>query len=422
MHASDTTNVREEARVEALPPLPAINVHFFAETPQGAHLFREVAADRLLRRPHVEIYEGGIPAAISLYENSPSPELLVLESTADRDSLFAQLAALAEVVMPHTQVVVIGHVNDLYLYRDLLREGVRDYLAMPLASHALLTSLAGIFTAEAKSPIGRIAAFLGAKGGVGSSTIAHNVSWLLSNRYKLKTALADLDLAFGTAGLDFEVSPAQGILDALANSDRLDSNMIDRLLHKCSEHLMLLASPCSLENVVPIEEQELARILDVMREVVAFTVLDLPSTWNNWMRAAVIQAETLVVTTTPELAALRNAKILLENIRSLRPNEKPPLVVINQVDENRPQVPPEQVAATLGVEDWLTIPFAPDLFAQASLEGHLVLEEAPDSEVARACEIIAARIAGIPSKEKEGASAGHGLLAPLLEKLRSLRK
>ncbi len=417
MQAAGNMKSAAEPQVQGLPPLPAINVHFFAETPQGAELFRRTAMDRLMRRPHVEVFEGGIPAAVAAYEQETSPELLVLESTADREALFAQLAALAEVVVPTTQVVVVGHINDLYLYRDLLNEGVRDYLAMPLDVHALLTSLSGIFIAEAENPVGRIVSFIGAKGGAGSSAIAHNVSWLLSRKYKIKTALADLDLAYGTAGLDFEASPAQGILDALAGIDRLDANMIDKLLHKCSEHLMLLASPCSLEEIPPIEEQQLAGILDVMREVVALTVLDLPSTWSNWMRAAIIQSELVVVTSTPELAALRNTKALLDNIRNLRPNEEPPLLVLNQVDPDLPQVPAEQFAATVGVKDWLEIPYEPDLFGEAALEGVLPLEKDPEGKLAEACEIIAARIAGVEPPKKEGRkSLALDLLKPLLER------
>ena len=423
MQAPGNMKAANEMHMQGLPPLPAINVHFFAETQQGAELFRLAAMDRLMRRPHVEIHQGGILAAVQAYQQASSPELLVLETTADRATMFTQLAALAEVVVPSTQVVVVGHVNDLYLYRDLLNEGVRDYLAMPLDVRALLASLSNIFVAEAESPVGRIVSFIGAKGGVGSSTIAHNVSWLLSRQYKVKTALADLDLAYGTAGLDFEASPAQGILDALASIDRLDANMIDKLLHKCSEHLMLLASPCSLEEVPPIEEQQLAGILDIMREVVALTVLDLPSTWSNWMRAAIIQSELVVVTSTPELAALRNAKVLLDNIRNLRPNEEPPLLVLNQVDPKLPQVPPEQFAATVGVKEWLEIPYDPNLFGEAALEGVLPLEKAPDSKLAETIEIIAARIAGAePPKKEKRKSFMLDLLKPLKEKLQSGKK
>ena len=423
MEATDFTHMHEEAQAPTLPPLPAINVHFFVETPQGMELFRQAASDRLMRRPHVEIFEGGIPMAVSTYEQNSSPELLVLESTADRDTLFAQLAALAEVVLPHTQVVVVGHVNDLYLYRDLLKEGVRDYLAMPLDPLALLTSLSNIFVTTASAPIGRIASFIGTKGGVGSSSIAHNVTWFLTNRHKVKTALADLDLAYGTAGLDFSASPAQGILDALSSTDRLDANMIDKLLHKCSEHLMLLAAPCSLENVVSIEEQQLATMLDVIREVVALSVLDLPSTWENWMRAAIIHSEFLVVTTTPELAALRNAKVLLDNIKSLRPNEKPPLLVINQVDPKRPQVPTDQFAATVGVEEWLEVPYLPDLFGEAALEGVLPVEKDPEGELAEVCATIAARIIGVKPEERQARKGlSLDLLKPLMEMLGRGRK
>ena len=85
--------------------------------------------------------------------------------------------------------------------------------------------------------IGRIFAFVGAKGGVGSSTIAHNVGWLLSRKLMIDTVITDLDLAFGTAGLNFNQDAAQGIVDALGQPERVDQTLLDRLLAKAGEQL-----------------------------------------------------------------------------------------------------------------------------------------------------------------------------------------
>ncbi len=385
---------------QGLPPLPAINVHMFAETQAGRDLFQQVAGSRHFQRTTTQVFDGGIFAALQAYAQAPTPELLVVETTADRNGIMEQLAQLAQVVVRGTRVVVVGHINDVLLYRQLMAQGLQDYLAMPLSPGQLITSLASIFAGEQNAQIGRIATFLGAKGGVGSSVIAHNVSWLLSERYGQKTVVTDLDLAFGTAGLDFGHLPAQGVTEALASIDSLDPTKLDRLLHKCSEHLMLLASPGALDSVIPIQEQALSTMLDLLRQVVPMIVLDLPSDWDNWMRAALLQAEKVVITSTPELAALRNTKVLLDKIRNLRPNDEPPLLVLNQVGlGKRPEVPVNRFVEAVGATEFITIPFDEQSFGKAAMEGRMLLEEAPNSEAAKAIEDLAIRVSGLQPQQ-----------------------
>ena len=92
-------------------------------------------------------------------------------------------------------------------------------------------------------PVGRVIAVIGSKGGVGASTIAHNVSFSIARDLQLDTVVGDLDLGFGTAGLDFNQDPPQGIADAVFSPDRIDTAFIDRLLSKCTDQLSLLAAP-----------------------------------------------------------------------------------------------------------------------------------------------------------------------------------
>ena len=422
MQASPNPQPAQEQ--QALPPLPAINVHMFAETQAGQDLFRQVAGSRHFQRTSTQVFDGGIFAALQAYAQTPPPQLLVVETTADRNGILEQLAQLAKVVPQGTHVVVIGHINDVLLYRQLMAQGLQDYLAMPLSPQQLITSLASIYASEQSAAIGRVMTFLGAKGGVGSSVIAHNVGWLLSERYGQKTVVTDLDLAYGTASLDFGAPQGQGVWDALAGIDRLDTTMIDRLLYKCSEHLMLLASPGALDSVMPIQEQALGTMVDLLRQVVPMIVLDLPSDWDNWMRAAILQADKVVITSTPELAALRNTKVLLDKVASLRPNEEPPLLVINQVGlGKRPEVPVNRFVEAVGATDYITIPFDEKSFGKAALEGRMVLEEAPNSPASKAIEELALRAAGLreaqPAQQKKSPLK---LLEELKEQLFSKKK
>ncbi len=405
------------AAEENLPPLPRINVHVFCEAPDTAPVMQAVAADRRMSRAHMDIYSGGIPAAAQYYTQTPTPQLLVVESTKPRDAMMADLAVLAQVCSADTQVIVMGHVNDIMLYRELLAQGIGDYITAPFSAQQILTSFAGLFHGESAASLGKVVTFMGARGGVGSSFLSHNVAWLISNTYQTGTVIADLDLAFGTAGLDFNQDPAQGIFEALSSPDRLDPVFIDRLLTKCSERLLLLASPGSVDQVTSIQDETLEIIIDVLRSSNPYTVMDLPSSWDNWMRVVLQQTDKLVIVATPELASLRNTKSLADKIKALRPNDAPPLLVLNQVNMGkRPEIPASEFARAVGLEISVTIPFDAESFGQAATNGQMITQAAPKSEAAQAIARLAGLIFGA-NPEQGGTAKGISFLKPLLDKL-----
>src|SRR6185295_2985654 len=135
---------------------------------------------------------------------------------------------LAEVCDAGTRVIVVGRINDVVLYRELVRRGVSEYLIAPVSTIDVVRAICSLFapTTDTK-PLGRIIAVVGGKGGVGASTIAHNVAWAIAGDIGMDAVVTDLDLAFGTAGLDYNQDPPQGIADAVFSPDRLDTNFID---------------------------------------------------------------------------------------------------------------------------------------------------------------------------------------------------
>ncbi len=172
-----------------------------------------------------------------------TPNVLVVETEGGRDAVLAELAHLANVCDPSTKVIVIGHVNDVVLYRELIRSGVSEYLVAPLGPLHIIEAIGALYADPKAGQIGRIFAFVGAKGGVGSSTIAHNVGWLFSRKLMIDTVITDLDLAFGTAGLNFNIDAAQGIAEALGQPERVDQTLLDRLLAKAGDRLSPLSAP-----------------------------------------------------------------------------------------------------------------------------------------------------------------------------------
>ena len=175
------------------------------------------------------------------------------------------LDQLAEVCDAGTRVVVIGRINDVTLYRELTRRGVSDYLIAPVGTIDVVRAVCGLFSPTDAKPVGRMIAVVGAKGGVGASTVAHNVAWAIARDLALDAVVTDLDLAFGTAGLDYNQDPPQGIADAVFSPDRIDTNFVDRLLSKCTDHLSLLAAPATLDRVYDFGAEAFDSILDSLR-------------------------------------------------------------------------------------------------------------------------------------------------------------
>ena len=106
---------------------------------------------------------------------------------------------------------MVGRVNDVELYRELMRRGASEYLVAPLSPLQLIEVISGLYLDPGAAPIGRVVAVVGARGGAGSSTLAHNIGWCVAEELHINTTIVDLDLPFGTVGLDFNDEASQGV-------------------------------------------------------------------------------------------------------------------------------------------------------------------------------------------------------------------
>lgn len=399
--------------------IPRINIAAFCDDPGTASVMQSVAADRRLSRAHMDVRTGGISGAIQAYSQSQTPQVLIVESTRDRDGMFAELPHLANVCDPATKVIVIGHVNDILLYRDLIAQGISDYIVAPLKPLAVVDVLGSMFADPERGKVGKVISFIGAKGGVGSSTLAHNVGWLLAGQFAQDTVITDLDMAFGTLGLNFNQDPGQGVAEALGASDRVDQVLIDRLLTKCTERLSLMLAPASVERQVKIDADAVETMLDIIRASTPNVIIDIPSGWSAWTKRVLVQSDEIVITATPEIASLRNTKNMIDLLKSARPNDVPPKLVLNQVGvPKRPEIPVADFAKAVELEPCQVIGFDAVAFGTATSNGQMIAEVAGKSKAAEAIDALARALGG---QEPEKASSGLSL-GSLLEKIKLGKK
>ena len=397
-------------------PIPRISIQAFCETPGVAAVLEATAADRRMSKAHCKVQEGGIPAAVQLYQENTTPNLILLETKRTGPDLIAELEQLAEVCDEGTNVVVIGHRNDISLYRDLIARGVAEYLVAPLTMASVMEIVNALFVNPGADPLGHSIAFVGAKGGVGSSTIAHNVAWIIASQFESDVVLADLDLAFGTANIDFDQDPQQGIAEAVFSSDALDDTYLDRLLAKCSDHLSLLAAPSTLDREYDFEETAFDTMIEVAQRGTPNVVLDVPHSWNAWTKHLLAEADKVVITATPDLACLRNTKNLVDVLRELRPNDDKPFLVLNQVGvPKRPEIDVADFADPLELTPAAVFGFEPALFGAAANNGQMIGETDAKHQVANDLVTLSQMITGRRELTSGGAKGGiGGLLAKLM--------
>ena len=310
----------------------------------------------------------------SSYQAAATPNLIIVETKLPRDAADAELDRLAEVCDAGTKVVVIGHVNDVNLYRDLLprRQRVSRRPGRPHAHHPDLSDL----YVDRRQPLGRTIAFVGGKGGVGSSMVAHNVAWAIARDFKNDVVVADLDLAFGTAGSTStrtrrRASPRPSTRPS--GSTTSSSTACWRAARTISA-----SSPRRRPSTAPttFDEAPSTAFIDD-RAPDGRPSSSRPAACLDGVGASktLLAADEIVLTVEPDLANLRNAKNLVDLLRS-RANDAPPRLVINKTGiAKRPEIKLEDFAAAARPRRrWRVIPFDAQLFGTAANNGQMIAE------------------------------------------------
>jgi pilus assembly protein CpaE len=244
--------------------------------------------------------------------------------------------------------------------------------------------------------------------------VAHNIAWAIARDLSLDSVVADLDLAFGTAGLDYNQDPPQGVADAVFSPDRIDTAFVDRLLSKCTDHLSLLAAPATLDRVYDFTPEAFEPVFDALRASVPCVILDVPHIWTGWTRRVLIGADDILVVAAPDLANLRNAKNMIDLLKGSRPNDRRPLYCLNQVGvPKRPEIKPADFAKALEDDPVVVIPFEPPVFGTAANNGQMIAEVASGHKTAEMFRHLAQVLTGRAAAKKQRGS----LFAPLLGKL-----
>lgn len=416
----ETVTPNHEASSSDLRPIPRISIQAFYETPSVQQSVDDFAADRRISRAHVKSHMGGIRAAIDFYQSAPTPNVVIVESDLNGEALIEELNFLANVCDADTRVIVIGKRNDVELYRRLIKFGVSEYMVAPLSTSDLMRTIGDMFTAPDAEPLGRTIAFIGAKGGCGSSTIAQNIAWSVSELFQSDVIIGDFDFAGGTVGLNFNQDPAQSIVDALISSEKLDETYLDRILAKCTDRLNLLTAPAVLDRTYEFSKDDIDSLVEVAQRSVPYFVMDLPCVWSDWTAATLTSADEVVITTTPDLAGLRNAKNLFDTLSQKRTSDPKPHVILNQVGRSKEtEIKVAAFEDALETKVALSIAFEPSVFGTAMNNGQMIGESNARSPIVSQFKSLAANLTG---RAESATKERKGMKMPFLDKFLSKKQ
>ncbi|KTT98335.1 pilus assembly protein CpaE [Sphingomonas sanguinis] len=364
-----------------------------------------------------KVVKGGLRGAIQSLSVSASPQILLVDLSDSADPA-TEINNLAEVCEPGTIVIAVGQVNDVRLYRMLMSSGLHDYLLKPISADQLRDTIAQarailhaprtLDTGPEKAPCS--VAVVGARGGVGTSTIATSLGWLMADRLERSTAILDLDVHFGTAALSLDLEPGRGLVDAIDNPSRIDGLFLERAMVKASERLSILSAEAPISAPIMTDGLAFAQLQDEMRLNFETTIVDLPRGMMIQQPVLVSSAQTIILVTEFTLAAARDTIRLLAWLKTHAP-QSTVLTVANRVQPAaQSEIAQSDFEGSIERPVDFAIPYDPKLVVQAAKLGKPIAELGRTSRTIVPLLELSQRICASAEGEAIVAPARRGLL------------
>ncbi len=370
-------------------PVPAIAIHVSWDRPDIARQLEALAGDRRFARAEITSERGGVQGAVNHCKHE-RPDLLILDTTLRNGDMLAALDRLGDVIAAGAKVIVVGAVNDITPLRELAARGVAEYVVPPFNSDELVRTVCGLF---AETDNARVVAVLGARGGVGASTIAQNVAWIAAERQQLNTVLVDLDLPFGAAAFDFQKEAQHTVADIVKAADLDDA--LDRAACAVGDRLRLFAAPATPACDLELDAPSVDAFIAAVRRASPFVVLDLPHHWSDGVKQALLRADDVVIVSTPDLASLRNTDNILRHLRTVRDKDFAPIVALSMVGvPKRPEITLKDFTEAVSVAPLMSFAYDPALHGMCAAQGQTVFQAAPRSKTAISLDALATLLTG----------------------------
>jgi pilus assembly protein CpaE len=376
-----------------------------------AEALRPVAVE--MGWPPEKVNKGGLRNAVQSLSVSASPQILFVDLSESGDPL-NDINALAEVCEPGTVVIAAGQVNDVRLYRDLVASGIQDYLLKPLGPDVLREAFAhaqAVLNApkHAEAAVERphcSIGVIGARGGVGASTVATSLAWLLSDKGARSTALLDLDVHFGTGALALDLEPGRGLTDAIENPSRIDGLFIERAMVRASDKLAVLSAEAPISAPVLSDGAAFYQLQEEMRAAFECTVVDLPRNMLVQYPHLMSDINVTVVVTELTLAAARDTIRILSWLRSNAAQTQVIVVASRVPGGGTLEISRKDFEGSIERKIDVVVPYDQKLAAQAAKLGKTLAEAGKGSKTVAPLAQLAERVMGASEATEDEAAEG----------------
>ncbi|WP_062732167.1 pilus assembly protein CpaE [Sphingobium abikonense] len=384
--------------------------HAFVCDDHSFDVLRAVAAE--MGWAPEKVNKGGMRNAVQTLSITASPQILFVDMSESGDPL-NDINSLAEVCEPGTVVIAAGQVNDVRLYRDLVASGIQDYLLKPFGADQLRDALAqaqAVFMAPRDTGPERphcTMAVIGTRGGVGASSIATSLAWMLSDKKKRATALLDLDVHFGTNALALDLEPGRGLTDAIENPSRIDGLFIERAMVRASDTLAILSAEAPISQPMLTDGGAFYQLLEEFHTAFECSVIDLPRGMLIQHPHLMGDVNTALVVTELTLAAARDTIRILSWLKTNAPQARA-VVVANKVQTGSPEISRKDFEQSIERKVDILIPFDLRVASQAAKLGKTLAEVAKGSKVGAACTALLNEALGSEDKDGDARPSGKG--------------
>lgn len=402
--------------------LPAARVGLCVLDPDLRESARALAQDWRFARVTFDIHEGDVEAAIKIYQGgAASPDLLMVETTNIDDGFTQRLEVLAGSCSEDTSAVVIGPVNDVYLYRKLIKMGVSDYLVRPIRKDTLAEVISKALIEKLGTTESRLIAFVGSKGGVGTSILAQSTAWGISTRLDHKTIILDAAGGWSYLSVAMGSEPVTTLAEASRASMATEQDSFRRMIVSPSEKISVLASGADMMLDDVIAPESLENILNKLMIQYPAVVVDLSGASATVKRMVMHKAHEVVIVTTPTLPALRSARSLLMEIKEVRGgSDKDIELVINMKDlAAGAEVSTADIAAAMGRKPAMTIPFNPKIFTAVETHGKKLSEVSGSEDIVAGLMALARKVLKTTDTDDKAIKTDAGFLGGLLGKMKA---
>jgi len=386
------------------PASPAASGRFLAALVDDVtrETVRATAAQLGWRNP--EVHEGGVEILPGLIAGSATPAFLLADISGCADPV-AALDAVAAQCETATRVVAVGLTNDVSLYRRLISMGVSDYLVKPVSSTVLaeailaatVTAAPGDIPAAPQRRAARLIAMIGARGGVGVTTLAVSAAWLLAQEQRV--VLLDLDLHFGSAALSLDLEHGRGLHEILTNPDRIDSLLVGAAMTKVGDRLQILGTELPLEQDLDAGHEGMAALLGEFSGTADCVLVDTPRSFNSLCRQVLAAADVIAIVTDLSLPAMRDTRRLLLLAKAQRSRVQT-VVIANRVAGAAGEVGRADFERGIGDKVDIVIPLDVKGAAAAAERGRPFAEMARNPATLTALRSLAGALGGAPVATK----------------------